>query len=594
MPFDKMGFTPENGFADMTAFPDPANETEVREQLMRLCVQIRDYLNDRLLPALEGAGGAAHVGVTPFPGVSAENVQAAIAELQQHINDINAGILPDFGVTTEKISNQAVTFAKLADEVVQKLNQVQPVALGGTGSTTVQGARDALDVYARGQMIDAETRAALGLAADAEPKTAMQTIGKVLRVAGSEVMPDGLYRTKTIDILQYFSETPLNVQSTAETDDYIYWSMPGNTTSGTPIYRMDKKTLAVEVRHVPATFIATTTETRTQWANIIAAQDNMVFFECAYADGSSSGYSNSSRGILSFVSDKCVGISDRYGGYDTINHRMNFLYYYKNAITLKSYKENMDAISSTSVSVNHAYYAHTAGQTVFAMWKDSSNNNCFLIFEPQSGSMTTLSTPATIKNTGEIRVARVTPEKVVLLYAEPTNTRMGTAVFHLDSRTWDIHPSAIATSVGGGYFGYLGVDSKGDIYYLFSGRVMIIGTDNAIKSISLFTMDNASQENRGREQGARLLFDTFALGVFFRSTANVKTGKTAYFYEGSSYYTGGVRHMSLCKNTEPWIFDTGVFSTRITGQGPAFLLRDVPNLGKQNIFNLVALGERIV
>lgn len=47
---DKLKFTPEDGFVDATAFPDPGSETETREQIMRLHKQTQDYINDVLYP----------------------------------------------------------------------------------------------------------------------------------------------------------------------------------------------------------------------------------------------------------------------------------------------------------------------------------------------------------------------------------------------------------------------------------------------------------------------------------------------------------------------------------------------------------------
>lgn len=45
-------FDPVNGYEDPSAFPNPANETETREQLNELPKQLRDFINDHLTNAV--------------------------------------------------------------------------------------------------------------------------------------------------------------------------------------------------------------------------------------------------------------------------------------------------------------------------------------------------------------------------------------------------------------------------------------------------------------------------------------------------------------------------------------------------------------
>lgn len=52
----KFSFTPENGFQDGTSFPDPASESETREQMQRIPNQIRDFINS-LIDDIENNGG---------------------------------------------------------------------------------------------------------------------------------------------------------------------------------------------------------------------------------------------------------------------------------------------------------------------------------------------------------------------------------------------------------------------------------------------------------------------------------------------------------------------------------------------------------
>ncbi|WNX85747.1 hypothetical protein RWV98_05625 [Agathobaculum sp. NTUH-O15-33] len=69
---NRMNFDPQNGFADTVAFPDPANEEEVREQLMRPSKQLQEFLNQYLVPLLTGAGGAGEIGTSAGKSVQVE------------------------------------------------------------------------------------------------------------------------------------------------------------------------------------------------------------------------------------------------------------------------------------------------------------------------------------------------------------------------------------------------------------------------------------------------------------------------------------------------------------------------------------------
>ncbi|WP_087066447.1 hypothetical protein [Intestinibacillus massiliensis] len=194
MALERMAFNPEQGFADAAAYPDPTNEEEVREQLMRPQMQLRDYINTVLLTALESAAGAANIGgaavgklpagnmqgllqalydwfteaggagrvgvkavkdvqgdtvqtalegvqanlvayrqqlqgsqgaraigVSQYPGIPEGTLQAVLESLAGQIRDVNAGIIPDFGVT----------WAKLAQDVADMIEAVSASQTSG-------------------------------------------------------------------------------------------------------------------------------------------------------------------------------------------------------------------------------------------------------------------------------------------------------------------------------------------------------------------------------------------------------------------------------------------------------------------------------
>lgn len=78
----KLAFDPEDGLANTTSFPDPANEAETREQLMRLHLQIQEYLNTdlyKVLQTLAAATGDEQAIQTILTQI--ENVQKEVDEL---------------------------------------------------------------------------------------------------------------------------------------------------------------------------------------------------------------------------------------------------------------------------------------------------------------------------------------------------------------------------------------------------------------------------------------------------------------------------------------------------------------------------------
>lgn len=71
-----------------------------------------------LIDELTGSGAAAQLGVDPFSGMTATNVQDALAELVQAMADITQGSVADGSITTVKLADGAVTALKLADGAV--------------------------------------------------------------------------------------------------------------------------------------------------------------------------------------------------------------------------------------------------------------------------------------------------------------------------------------------------------------------------------------------------------------------------------------------------------------------------------------------
>ena len=86
---------------------------------------LKEYVNDVLIPFLEGASAAASLGITTIPGFSADNIQTALEQIVQAMQDVTQG----------SVADGSITLAKLAAEVTA-------VALGGAAASHTHGAGD--------------------------------------------------------------------------------------------------------------------------------------------------------------------------------------------------------------------------------------------------------------------------------------------------------------------------------------------------------------------------------------------------------------------------------------------------------------------
>ena len=58
---EKFEFTPVKGYEDGSAYPNPSNEAEVREQLMRPLYQLQEYINN-FIEYLNSSEGLKEIG----------------------------------------------------------------------------------------------------------------------------------------------------------------------------------------------------------------------------------------------------------------------------------------------------------------------------------------------------------------------------------------------------------------------------------------------------------------------------------------------------------------------------------------------------
>lgn len=86
---------------------------------------LKSYVNDVLIPFLEGTSAAASIGIATISGFSADNIQTA---LEQIIGAMQA-------ITQGSVADGSITLAKLAAEVTA-------IAIGGAAASHTHGAGD--------------------------------------------------------------------------------------------------------------------------------------------------------------------------------------------------------------------------------------------------------------------------------------------------------------------------------------------------------------------------------------------------------------------------------------------------------------------
>lgn len=107
---NRFNFSPNNGFKDSSAYPNPQNETESREQLQRPLDQLKDFINSELVPYVkeitsndikitETEDGKLLLEIEVSPnGVTKEYVDEQIENIQKQIGDISNELSNVLGV----------------------------------------------------------------------------------------------------------------------------------------------------------------------------------------------------------------------------------------------------------------------------------------------------------------------------------------------------------------------------------------------------------------------------------------------------------------------------------------------------------------
>lgn len=92
---------------------------ELKAKFDEASVLIKAFINDTLLPYLEGVSGAGNIGIANIPGLNdASTVQAALLELKTQLNNTSTGSIPDRSLSGEKLVTGAVGTNELANASV--------------------------------------------------------------------------------------------------------------------------------------------------------------------------------------------------------------------------------------------------------------------------------------------------------------------------------------------------------------------------------------------------------------------------------------------------------------------------------------------
>jgi len=86
MAINEFSFTPEQGFLDAQAYPDPSTEAQVRQQLMSLHTQEKEYLNTEVKTAITA------IAAEQDDTVAIAAIMAALADLDDLVGTLPADV----------------------------------------------------------------------------------------------------------------------------------------------------------------------------------------------------------------------------------------------------------------------------------------------------------------------------------------------------------------------------------------------------------------------------------------------------------------------------------------------------------------------
>lgn len=98
---------------------DALSADELKERFDKAGNQIKQFINEVLIPYLQSVYAAGDIGITEIPGLTdAETVQTALETLKSQLDNTSTGSIPDRSLTANKIKVGAITAAELANQSV--------------------------------------------------------------------------------------------------------------------------------------------------------------------------------------------------------------------------------------------------------------------------------------------------------------------------------------------------------------------------------------------------------------------------------------------------------------------------------------------
>lgn len=189
MSFERFETSTEN----ISALSDRPNDiegmsaAELKAAFDKAGLDIKTFLNETLLPALEASSAAGNIGIAPITGLSAQDVQAALEALLDAVDDATTGTIPDKSLGTAKYEDRSVTGTIVALETLLTENYADGSVTGAkvaanTLETANYKARSVTGAKIALAAITAELLAALSVT---EPKLAAGAVSTRALADGS-------------------------------------------------------------------------------------------------------------------------------------------------------------------------------------------------------------------------------------------------------------------------------------------------------------------------------------------------------------------------------------------------------------------------
>ncbi len=94
------------------------NAGELKEKFDEAGQAVKSYVNQTLLPGLEGEGAAGDIGATPFGKVTGTSVQEQLRQISGSVEQVALGQIPDGSIGADKLADGAIGPEKLADHSI--------------------------------------------------------------------------------------------------------------------------------------------------------------------------------------------------------------------------------------------------------------------------------------------------------------------------------------------------------------------------------------------------------------------------------------------------------------------------------------------